>query len=161
MKKDAPLINEALRANICKLKGNRSIEVLRQEMKARQLDIGASTLHRALKGELGIRVESLEKIGQFFDVPADSLLRPELGAYGGWPFEDLELFRRVEKLDKTERADVQGAIRATVLDLERKKLEQAGKIRHIPRQCNSEVRRVDGPARIYHFDRSAIYRPSS
>lgn len=138
VKKDEPLINEALAANMRKLMAGRSIETLRKEMKVKKLDVGTSTLHRALKGELGIRVESLEKIGRFFGVPADALLRPDLGAYEGWPFEDLELFRRVENLDAKDRGDVQGAIRASVIDLESKKSGASGKLPGSPDAANRQ-----------------------
>jgi hypothetical protein len=140
VKKDDPPINQALADNVRKLKAGRSIDALRLEMKEKNLDVGTSTLHRALKGELGIRVESLEKIGRFFGVPADSLLRPDLGVYEGWPFDDLELFRRVEKLDEKERANVEGAIRATVIELENKKAATSGKYSPSQDGANQQLR---------------------
>jgi phage repressor protein C with HTH and peptisase S24 domain len=69
--------------------GGRSIGKLRDEMAEAGIQIGTGTLHRAVKGELGNRVESLEKIAQFFRVTADQLLQPDLGAQDDSTFADV------------------------------------------------------------------------
>ena len=84
VEKEEGLVSEALAKNMRQLRGERAIGVLRQEMAARGIQIGTSTLHRADKGEMGIRVESLAKIGEFFSVGADQLLQFDLGAQA-WP----------------------------------------------------------------------------
>lgn len=84
MEKEEGLVSEALAKNMRQLRGDRAIGVLRQEMADRKIQIGTSTLHRADKGEMGIRVESLAKIGEFFGVTADQLLQYDLGAQA-WP----------------------------------------------------------------------------
>lgn len=82
--------NEALAANMKRLMAGRSIETVRLAMAEKGLKIGAGTLHRAVRGEAGNRLESLEKIALFFGVTAEQLLQPEGVGTQVWPFS-LEL----------------------------------------------------------------------
>lgn len=59
--------------------GISSIGTLRERMGDAGISIGTSTLHRALLGQGGNRLQSLSKIARFFDVTVDQLLQPELG----------------------------------------------------------------------------------
>lgn len=85
--------NPALAENMRRLMAGRSIETVRKQMcdysedhPGQDLSIGTSTLHRALKGEGGIRLESLEKIATFFGTTKEALLQPSGGATQIWPF---------------------------------------------------------------------------
>jgi transcriptional regulator with XRE-family HTH domain len=69
--------NPVLAENMRRLMGGRSIETVRAEMAEAGVQIGTGTLHRALKGQTGNRLESLEKIAQFFGVTIDQLLLPQ------------------------------------------------------------------------------------
>jgi transcriptional regulator with XRE-family HTH domain len=73
----APSTNPVLAENMKRLMNGRSIEAVRALMAEAGFQIGTGTLHRALKGETGNRLESLEKIAQFFSVSIDQLLLPQ------------------------------------------------------------------------------------
>jgi hypothetical protein len=75
-KTDEPTTNPALAENMQRLMAGRSISTVRQLMADEGITIGSGTLHRAIKGELGNRLESLEKIARFFRISADQLLLP-------------------------------------------------------------------------------------
>lgn len=119
VEKDETPISQPLADNMRKLRGERSIGVLRQEMLDRKIHVGTSTLHRADKGELGIRVESLEKIGQFFDVTAAQLLQPDLGA-GTWPLSGLITPTEWSRLPVPVRED---ALRSASIPIDRHRRE--------------------------------------
>jgi transcriptional regulator with XRE-family HTH domain len=61
-------------------RGIGGIVALRTAMTEAGHPIGNSTLQRALKGADRNRLESLNKIAAFFDVTAEQLLQPDLGA---------------------------------------------------------------------------------
>lgn len=85
----------------------RSIAVLRDAMAERGLKIGTGTLHRAVLGEVGNRLESLGKIAEFFGVTVDQLLLPSQAPGASyWPFSD-ELFDHVAELDAAAIADLE------------------------------------------------------
>ncbi|MBS3018564.1 hypothetical protein DJFAAGMI_01296 [Comamonas sp. PE63] len=71
-------INQMLASNVAVLSKGKSIGGLRQEMKAAGFDIGQGTLQRILAGETGIRMESLQKVADYFSVDLDTLLRGHL-----------------------------------------------------------------------------------
>jgi hypothetical protein len=122
VEKEEGLISQPLSDNMRKLRGERSIGGLRQEMAVAKIYIGTSTLHRADKGELGIRVESLEKIGQFFGVSAAQLLQPELGE-SAWPLTDIISPTDWGRLDSVVRKDILALVKTFV---DRHRPEQVG-----------------------------------
>lgn len=69
-------INSALSDNVRRLMDGRSVETLRTQMADVGLPIGSGTIHRAMKGEVGSRLASIEKLAQFFGLTAEELLRP-------------------------------------------------------------------------------------
>jgi hypothetical protein len=71
--------NPVLRDNMKRLMNGRSIDAVRKAMAEAGVAIGSGSLHRALKGEGGSRLDTLEKISAFFDVSVDQLLQDELG----------------------------------------------------------------------------------
>jgi len=80
---DAGPSNPILAANLRQLMRDRGIGgvgTLREAMAEAGISIGNSTLHRALLGQGGNRLQSLGKIARFFDVTVDQLLQPDLGA---------------------------------------------------------------------------------
>lgn len=102
--------NPVLKANMAELRGARSIEQLRQEMHDAGIDIGTGTLHRAVQGQSGNRLASLEKIATFFGVTADQLLQPHLGRDPtSWPFSP-ELYKEVSTLPADELQSMEGAM---------------------------------------------------
>lgn len=113
VEKEDGLISQALADNMRKLRGDRAIGVLRQEMAEKGIQIGTGTLHRADKGELGIRVESLEKIGQFFDVLAAQLLQPGLGS-DNWPLDGVISPSEWAKLPHDVREEALELIRVSI-----------------------------------------------
>lgn len=94
-----------------KLMGGRSIERLRAEMAKAGYKIGTSTIHRAVKGEVGNRLESLEKLAEFFDKTVDQLLQFDGVDETYWPFSD-ELQHAVTKLSPTELMRAENVLRA-------------------------------------------------
>jgi hypothetical protein len=105
-------VSKALARNVQRLRGGRAIETLRMEMAEAGYHIGAGTLHRAGKGDLGMRVESLVKLGEFFNVTAVQLLQPGLGAEAdGWPFAS-DLAHAVGRLDAEDLKRLEGVMRA-------------------------------------------------
>lgn len=68
-------INVALSNNVRRLMAGRSVETLRTQMADAGLAIGSGTIHRAMKGEAGNRLSSLEKLAQFFGVTVDQLFQ--------------------------------------------------------------------------------------
>jgi hypothetical protein len=103
--------NAALAANMKRLRAGRSIGVLRAEMAAKGLKIGTETLHRAIKGEAGNRLESLEKIADFFDTTVDQLLQFEGVDETYWPFS-AELQQIVLRLSDEELLKAENVLRA-------------------------------------------------
>lgn len=86
-----PTLAENMR-RLMKDRGIGGIGVLRDAMAAAGISIGTSTLHRAVQGQGGNRLQSLTKIAKFFDVATDQLLQPDLGT--GEPAEPAEMKRR-------------------------------------------------------------------
>jgi hypothetical protein len=68
-------VNHALSENVRRLMAGRSVETLRTQMADSGLSIGSGTIHRAMKGEAGSRVASLEKLARFFGVTVESLFQ--------------------------------------------------------------------------------------
>ena len=66
----------------------KSIGAVRAEMAAAGFSIGTGTLHRAVRGDEGIRLESMKKIAQFFDKTLDQMLRIDMGTADGLLGED-------------------------------------------------------------------------
>jgi hypothetical protein len=94
-----------------RLRNGRSIGALRQEMLKEGYEIGTGTLHRAVKGELTNRLESLEKIAQFFEVTVDQLLQMDGVDETYWPFTD-ELQKKVIRLSDEELSKAENVLRA-------------------------------------------------
>lgn len=70
-----PEVNHALSENVRRLMAGRSVETLRNQMADAGLAIGSGTIHRAMKGEDGSRLASLEKLARFFGVSVENLLQ--------------------------------------------------------------------------------------
>lgn len=68
-------MNPTLSANAASLSKGQAIGSLRHDMKAAGFDIGQGTLQRILAGETGVRMESLQKFADYFQVNVDTLLR--------------------------------------------------------------------------------------
>lgn len=94
-----------------RLRAGRSIGVLRSEMAKKGLKIGTETLHRAIKGEAGNRLESLEKIAEFFETTVDQLLQFDGVNETYWPFS-AELQRIVLRLQEEELIRAENVLRA-------------------------------------------------
>lgn len=76
--------NETLAVNASTLIGEKSITGLRAEMKQAGYDIGQGTLARIKKGETGVRMESLQKFADYFNVELDTLLRGRVHEEDGY-----------------------------------------------------------------------------
>ena len=98
--------NPFLAANLKRLMDGRSIDALRRQMAEAGYRIGMGTLHRAVRGELGNRLESLQKIAAFFDMTPEQLLQPEEGVSPIWPFS-LDLQEEVLRLDPEDMRDLE------------------------------------------------------
>lgn len=105
--------NQALAANMKRLRAGRSIGVLRAEMAAKGHKIGAGTLQRAINGEAGNRLESLEKIAEFFDTTVDQLLQFDGVDETYWPFSE-ELQQKVLRLSDEELLRAENILRGFV-----------------------------------------------
>lgn len=68
--------NSYLAENMRRLMDGRSVETLRTQMAEAGYAIGSGTIHRAMKGEAGNRLASLEKLALFFGVTVDQLFQP-------------------------------------------------------------------------------------
>lgn len=110
-KRIEPVRNIALAANMRKLRAGRSIGDLRAEMAKKGIKIGAGTLHRAIKGEVSNRLESLGKIAEFFEITIDQLLQFEGVDETYWPFS-AELQQKVLALSTPEIERLEGVMRA-------------------------------------------------
>lgn len=64
-----------LAGHMAKLSNGRSIGGLRSDMAADGHQIGTGTLARILKGDKGVRMESLQKVADYFGVEVDQLMR--------------------------------------------------------------------------------------
>lgn len=99
-----------LKANMLRLMAGRSIDAVRQQMGEAGHPIGTGTLHNALQGRAGNRIESLEKIAKFFNVTTAQLLQEDLGsAIDVWPFS-AELREEISKLDPQQLHFVEKAM---------------------------------------------------
>lgn len=67
--------NTALAENMRRLMAGRSVETLRTQMAEAGYAIGTGTIHRAVKGDAGNRLSSLDKIAKFFGIPVDQLFQ--------------------------------------------------------------------------------------
>lgn len=65
----------ALASNMASLSNGRSIGGLRADMGAAGYKIGQGTLERIYKGDKGVRMESLEKVADYFGTEVDQLMR--------------------------------------------------------------------------------------
>lgn len=68
-------INQTLADNVASLVKGKAIGRLRQEMKSAGHDIGQGTLSRIISGDTGVRMESLQKFADFFQVETETLFR--------------------------------------------------------------------------------------
>lgn len=66
--------NQTLADNVALLAKGKSIGRLREEMKNAGYDIGQGTLSRIMAGDTGVRMESLQKFADFFQISTGSLL---------------------------------------------------------------------------------------
>lgn len=103
--------NPALAANMKRLRAGRSIGDLRAQMAERGIKIGAGTLHRAVLGQEGNRLESLTKIAEFFETTVDQLLQFEGVDETYWPFSD-ELQQKVLSLKDEQVFRLENVMRA-------------------------------------------------
>lgn len=65
----------ALAANMARLSNGRSIGGLRSDMADAGFSIGQGTLDRIHKGDKGVRMESLQKVADYFRTEVDQLMR--------------------------------------------------------------------------------------
>lgn len=110
-KRSAPPRNPALAANVRRLMAGRSIATVREQMAQKGLAIGTGTLHRAYLGNVGNRLESLEKIADFFETTVDHLLQFDGVGDAYWPFSD-ELQQEVLLLRDEELVKAENVLRA-------------------------------------------------
>lgn len=103
--------NPGLAAFMKRLRGGRTIAELRADMKARGFDIGTGTLHRAIKGEIGNRLESLQKIADYAGTTVDQMLQVGDLDATYWPFS-VELQTEVLLLKDEELARLETVMRA-------------------------------------------------
>jgi hypothetical protein len=103
--------SSALAANMGRLRGSRSVADLRADMAAKGYKIGTGTLHRAIKGEAGNRLASLEKIAEFFETTVDQLLQFDGVDETYWPFSE-ELQQKVLLLNDEEVDHLESVMRA-------------------------------------------------
>lgn len=68
------LFNQLLAINMEKLARGRSIGGLRLDMAAAGVAIGMGTLARMMKGDQGVRMESMTKVAGYFGIEVDELL---------------------------------------------------------------------------------------
>jgi phage repressor protein C with HTH and peptisase S24 domain len=71
--------NPDLEANMRTLLAGAAIGATVAAMAERGIKIGGGTLHRISKGRVGSRLESLQKVADYFNVTTDQLLAPNLG----------------------------------------------------------------------------------
>lgn len=64
----------SLAAKFSRIAAGRSIETMRLHMKEAGYDIGAGTLHRMSRGEVGIRMESLQKLAAYGQMAVEDLV---------------------------------------------------------------------------------------
>lgn len=103
--------NPALAANMKRLMQARKIGGiggLRAAMAAHGLSIGQETVANAVNGLAKNRLQSLNKIAQFFDVTVDQLLGVEEAF---WPFS-ADLQQRVLQMDEGQLQRLEGVMRA-------------------------------------------------
>ena len=67
--------NDALAWHFQRIRGERSIEALRVQMKEAGYDIGAGTLWRLSRGDEGVRAASIKKLAAYAGKEPDELLR--------------------------------------------------------------------------------------
>lgn len=67
--------NSVLAENFALLTQGKAIGVLRAQMAAAGFEIGQGTLARIKKGETGVRIESLQKFADYYQIDVDTLLR--------------------------------------------------------------------------------------
>ncbi|WP_295851022.1 S24 family peptidase [uncultured Xylophilus sp.] len=89
--------NATLATNMRTLMGDLSIGALRERMAGAGYAIGQGTIDRVLKGDDGVRLESLRKIAEYFDVTLDNFLQIELGRQNETPVDqDFVAVRRAD-----------------------------------------------------------------
>ena len=67
--------NAALVENYARIANGRSIETMRTVMKEAGFDIGAGTLHRISRGDVGVRTASLQKLAAYAGLDVNQLLK--------------------------------------------------------------------------------------
>lgn len=123
-KSDTPESEEAidpvLRENFARLMGKKAIHALRKEMADKGIEIGVSTIQRAMRGSDGLRVESLDKFARFFGVERHRLLMPDLGeaARGDWPFKRVDR-ARWDACDEGDRGYIEHAMLRSIEECEK------------------------------------------
>lgn len=77
MEKDEKVrdFSPALAKNMARLSNGRSIGGLRSDMAGEGYSIGQGTLSRILLGDKGVRVESLQKVADYYGIELDQLMR--------------------------------------------------------------------------------------
>lgn len=102
--------DHVLAANVARLMGEQSLQSIREAMAKKQIAIGQGTLAQAKRGHTGTRLATLQKIGAFYGFTVDQLLQRELGATAdAWPFAP-ELYERIARLDRAQRARVERSL---------------------------------------------------
>lgn len=70
-------VGNALARNVDALIKGRSITQVRREMMSAGYNIGQGTLQRIIAGDCGVRLESIQKLSDYFCVSVESLFVPE------------------------------------------------------------------------------------
>lgn len=98
---------------LMKERGINSTGGLRLAMAERGIKIGQGTLHNAREGNVQIssRLETLEKIAQFFEITPDQLLQLQDMDDSYWPFSE-ELQAKVLKLEAHDLNHLENVMRA-------------------------------------------------
>jgi hypothetical protein len=68
----------SLARNVGALLKGRGIAQVRREMISAGYNIGQGTLHRIIAGDCGVRIESIQKLSDYFGVSVESLFVPEV-----------------------------------------------------------------------------------
>ena len=88
---DMARVNPALAWHFARIKGRSSFAALRKKMADQGLAIGSSTLQRIAVGEVGARLESLNKLAKFANMSPEDLLK--------YPDEDEGEFVEVQRVE--------------------------------------------------------------
>lgn len=79
--KKSRVLNQLLAINMDRLRKERSIGGLREDMAQAGFAIGTGTLARLINGDEGVRIESMSKVAAYFGVDVEQLLRGDASPF--------------------------------------------------------------------------------